>query len=149
MSKTCEQCATDDPEADIRLGVCTSCNDKQGGPKRYSLTEQPSSFDSAEELQNYVLHLQEHKASQMTPLTPVGPVKESAPQKVEAKKSRTDVYQQVNFFVRPGDTWSSLLKDAKDEKDLRNSNVLVVAHNHMFEEPCTKKCREIVTKESE
>lgn len=145
MQKTCEQCATDEPEADIRLGVCTSCNDKQGGPKRYSLTEQPTAFDSPEELQNYVLHLQELKAEQETP-TAVGTVKKPAD---EVKKSRTDVYQQVNFYTRPGDTWANLLRDAKDEKELRNTNVLVWAHNHMFEEACTKKCREVLTKASE
>ena len=45
-------------------------------------------------------------------------------------------YQEIHFFVRPGDTWNKILLDSKTEKEYRGPGVVVIAHDHARNEPC-------------
>lgn len=54
----------------------------------------------------------------------------------------SQVYSEVHFFLRPNQVWAHVLQDAKVEANVRGSNVLVFAHNHIRGAACDHLCRE-------
>ena len=51
----------------------------------------------------------------------------------------------IHVYQRRGSSWQQTIHDAKGEKEYRNENVLVFAHEHAFNESCEgKNCKQIL-----
>lgn len=55
-----------------------------------------------------------------------------------------EVYMTLNFYMRELDSWSTVQKDAREEREMRAPSTLVFAHNHQFGAECTDTCKEVL-----
>lgn len=55
------------------------------------------------------------------------------------------VMAELHYFQREGENFQTVLNTAKGERDVRNFNVLIWAHNHIVGNQCTNSCREILS----
>lgn len=53
------------------------------------------------------------------------------------------IWQSINVFTRRNASWQEVLKNAREEKEYRNDNVLVFAHSHSFGEACNDSCKQV------
>lgn len=53
------------------------------------------------------------------------------------------IWQALHVYLRKAATWQQVLKEARDEKEYRNDNVIMFAHEHSFGEACTDNCRQV------
>lgn len=67
-------------------------------------------------------------------------------QKDSTKTNRNpkNVYQTVHFYTLPSDSWQNVVKDGKEERQLRSDTVVVNVHNHMYNEECSGSCHEVI-----
>lgn len=55
------------------------------------------------------------------------------------------IYRTTHFYLRPGDTFTQLLKDGRGELERCGPGSLVVIHNHVFSNAtCVAECRSLV-----
>lgn len=59
------------------------------------------------------------------------------------KTDDVDIYRTTHFYVRKGDTWPRVLKDARGEIERCGPGTRVMAHDHKFNEPCIDLCRSV------
>lgn len=53
------------------------------------------------------------------------------------------IMMDIHVYQRRGSSWQQTISDAKGEKEFRNDNVLVYAHEHGFRVECTNLCKQI------
>lgn len=53
------------------------------------------------------------------------------------------IYRTTHFYVRKSDTWTQVLKDARTELERCGPGTRVMAHDHLFNEPCIDLCRSV------
>ena len=105
-------------------------------------------FDTFEEMEAWL----EKNGENSTPTTNSSrPSKKSAPKskKKPAKKDEgvriipapdPSVWCSTHFYTQPGDTINKVRMDAKEEAKVRNENVRVFYHDHIFGEACVNLC---------
>lgn len=110
---------------------------------RSQLPEIPTSFDSVEEAQAHLAKLKE-AASRL------GRTKGDVVTKPKRKVHPTSdvdpkvVMAELHYYQRENEAWQSVLATAKGEREVRNFNVLIFAHNHYVGVQCTPTCREVI-----
>lgn len=138
----CAQCF--DEVEFLYLDVCPPCYKKQTGKEPpVKLTKEGPTFDSMEDMMKFMeaanKGLARKKKAEKKPKKAKGhpPVDESLPAVPDST-----IFQTVHFYVREKDTVESVQKDAREERKIRNNNVLVFVHAHAYGEECVPKCKE-------
>lgn len=141
----CFTCGISSNESNVFNDICDHCYESFSGKPRekpieseivvnppvQEQKEMPTEFNSFEEMAAFAASLQKNcKHPKKAPVE---------------KPDMSTVYQEIHFYVRPGDTWQSLLRDAKEEKEGRNTNIEVQAHNHIYGVECNKSCRKVTS----
>jgi hypothetical protein len=130
------------------LAKCFGCDKLliQKGEKMEAVKEVPK-FNSFEEMQKFLDKAQGAKVSKKSVAKKSSkkkPVRPDSANKLAARDvDDKTIYQTIHFYVRAGDNFPQILKDAKQDKSSRMSNVLVFAHDHIFGVSCTTTCREV------
>lgn len=100
----------------------------------------PPTFSSREEMMAFAANM-----------TPSEKADKTRPRKTKAKKSapvgplKTDelVFSAVHFYMRKLDNWNGVLKTGREERSVRNSNVVIWCHDHIYGKVCSRKCKTI------
>lgn len=67
---------------------------------------------------------------------------DNLPQASEEEMRLRNVWMVMNFYKDDTSEWKNVKADAKDERSVRESNVLIFAHNHPYTQECVKTCQE-------
>ena len=150
------------PEQTPGSGVCSGCYKKTTGKE---LTDQEMTakvldvkevdekgmpkFESFEEMQAWLKKTKNSKTAEAANKVGTKKAKGRSPSEAPANESATqlqqkEIYSEVHVFVREGDSWTQVLKDAREDRRFRNANVLIFAHDHIRGEACSSSCREVV-----
>lgn len=71
------------------------------------------------------------------------PEQPSVAQKAEPEIPTAQCYLDLHFWLRDGDLFGTVCNDARDEKKFRGPGVMVFAHDHYRDQPCSDNCKEI------
>lgn len=109
------------------------------------MKEKPT-FDSMEDVMKFAKSLEGAKAKASTTGKPKRtrkrkPAEPDASKKLEHTVPAVPVYKTIHFYLRPGDTWPELLKDAREELGFAGPGTLIFAHEHLHSEECNDSCR--------
>lgn len=124
-------------------GVCPECYKKMKGKDSISPEGMPQ-FKSMDELETFLKN-----AAKAEPKASTGKKKKAKAPPVDSgvntsEVADVDIYQTNHFYLREKDTLEALRKDVKEERKIRNNNVLLFLHNHPFGETCNDQCKEVV-----
>jgi len=121
------------------VGRCFGC-DSLWREDHTKVTEPPQ-FSSMEEMLQFARDHAPPKDVEKT----VALVNETAKKSKKGSpfQPREDVFSSVHFYRRKLDSWRDVLKTAREERAVRNSTVLVTAHDHPHDHPCNQKCRNV------
>lgn len=97
-------------------------------------TQDLSKTDAAEQTQKVRSPRKRKNAAQ-----PASEVEQAA----ETELDRDLIFQTINFYQRRNSSWQEVCKQAREEKEYRNDNILFFAHSHAFGEACTDTCKQV------
>jgi hypothetical protein len=106
-------------------------------------------FKSPAEAEAYLKKLQSKTNKLMKSSTPRK--KKAAPPKVPTPAVEDIdadlIWMSVHVYQRRGSEWTNTLREAREEVQYRNDNIRVFAHEHVYGNECTPKCKEIERKD--
>lgn len=147
-----EYCATCFKEAGAEFkgkmigGVCPDCFKEMKGKDSVNETTGIPKFDSMDDLEKFLKAAASLESAKkgMKPKSKKSKGKEPVDTAVNSGAvANEEIYQSNHFYLREKDTIEALRKDVKEERKLRNENVLVFIHGHTFGLACNDQCKEV------
>ena len=145
MPNYCATCFKEEGVETKKLigGVCADCHKKMKGAHSVDDSTGMPKFASYADLEKFIKNTAKDEKEKPKPEKKPKGRKPIETGTNSGSVANEEVYQTNHFYVRGGDSIEALRKDVKEERKLRNSNVLIFIHNHNFGLSCNDQCKEV------